>query len=269
LKSRYISTTRKYRIAGPVLLIFFFLSGCVILTPRYIAGSRFERARILYEEGRIVEAVALIGAIDKASPDYRKAQRLKAEMKAVSRKVAARHAALGREYEEAGIIPAAISQYRTSLKLDPLRTTVGRRLALLEAARRRTGLLSGYWRALPSDTLETVEAGYVKGKEHLEAGDFKEAIVEFKAVLRVLPSDTDTRGLLASAEKGLSELVDRHFKKGISYFEKEEMILAIKEWDIVLELDSGNVKADEYRLRAELILERLEKIKRRQTEPSL
>ncbi len=261
-----ISTLPGYRSAGPAFLMLLFLSGCVMLTPRYIAGSRFERARMLYEDGRLVEAATLAATIDKASPDYRKAQGLGTEILTVSAKLAARHASLGREYEEAGIIPVAISEYRKSLELDPSNTTVGRRLALLEAARRAGGLFSGDERATFPETLETVDARYMKGRAYLGAGDFKEAIAEFKAVLRILPSDTDTRRLLATAGKGLSELVDLHFKKGISYFEKEEMFLAIKEWDIVLELDSGNVKADEYKKRAELILERLKKIKQRQTE---
>ncbi len=246
--------------------MLLLLSGCVMLTPRYIAGSRFERARMLYEDGRLASAAALAVTIDKASPDYRNARELAAEIRGVSARIAKRYAALGREYEEAGIIPAAISQYRRSLKLDPSNTAVGRRLALLEAARREAGFFSGDKRAIFPETLETVDARYMKGRAHLEAGDFKEAIVEFKAVLRILPSDTDTGRLLMAAERGLSEAVDLHFKKGISYFEKEEMALAIKEWDIVLELDPGNVKADEYKKRAELILERLEKIKQRQTE---
>ena len=261
-----ISTAPKYRSVGPVLLMLIVLSGCVMLTPRYIAGSRLERARILYEDGRIAEAVALAGSIGKGDPDYRKARKFGAEILAVSTGIAARHASLGREYEEAGIIPAAISQYKLSLKLDPTSTAIGRRLALLEAARREAGFFSWDKRAVFPETLETVDARYMKGRAYLEVGDFKEAIVEFKAVLRILPSDTDTRRLLAAAGKGLSELVDLHFKKGINYFEKEEMFLAIKEWDIVLELDPGNVKADEYKKRAELIIERLEKIKKRQTE---
>ena len=202
--------------------------------------------------------------IGKDDPEYREAESLSAEIQAASVKLAARHAALGREYEEAGIIPRAISEYRRSLELDPAGTAIGRRLAMLEAV----ASSSDSWdqRALFPETLDTVDARYMKGRAYLLTGDFAEAIVEFKAVLRILPSDADTGRLLRAAERGLTDAVDTHIKKGISYFEKEEMSLAIKEWDIVLELDPENVKADEYKKRAKVILERLKNIKKRQTE---
>ncbi len=260
-----IDTALKYRSAVSVLLMLFVLSGGVMLTPRYIAGSRLERARMLYQDGRIVEAAALASTIEKADPEYRKARRLRAEIKVASAKLAVRHYVLGREYEEAGIISTAITHYKRSLEFDSSNTAVARRLTLLEAARLQAGFFAWDKRAIFPETLETVDARYMKGRAYLEVGDFAEAITEFKAVLRILPSDTDTRRLLKAAERGLAEAVDTHLKKGMSYFEKEEMALAIKEWNIVLELDAGNVKAEEYKNRAEQIIDRLKKIKKRQT----
>jgi tetratricopeptide (TPR) repeat protein len=248
----------------PVALLL--LTGCATLTPRYIMGSGLERARILYENGRLMEAREVAAGLGREDPDYSKAQTLLVEIKAVSSKFSVHHAELGREYEKAGILRSAISEYKRSLRLDPSNAAVRRRLALLGAALPTTRVSPGDNRILDTHTLETVNARYMKGKAYLDAGAFNEAIVEFKAVLEILPSDTDTKRLMAEAGRRFDEAVDFHFKKGISYFEKEEMALAIKEWDIVLALDFDNVKADDYKKRAELIMERLEKIKKRQTE---
>lgn len=248
----------------PVALLF--LSGCATLTPRYIVGSGLERARILYENGQLAEARETAAGLARGDPDYSKAQALLVEIKAVSVALSKHHAGLGREYEKAGILRLAISEYKRSLRLDPSDAAVRRRLALIGGTLGAPHVSPGDNRALDPHTLETVNASYMKGKAYLDAGAFNEAIVEFEAVLEILPSDTDTKKLIAEAVRRFDEAVDLHFKKGISYFEKEEMALAIKEWDVVLALDPKHAKADDYKKRAELIMERLEKIKKRQTE---
>ncbi len=244
----------------PVALLL--LTGCATLTPRYIMGSGLERARILYENGRLKEAQETAARLGKGDPDYSRAQTLIVEIKAVSGSLSRHHAEVGREYEKAGILRSAIFEYKRSLRLDPSNAAVRRRLALIGAPH----VSPGDNRALDPHTLETVNARYMKGRAYLDAGAFNEAIVEFEAVLEILPSDTDTKKLIAEAVRRFDEAVDLHFKKGISYFEKEEMALAIKEWDVVLALDPKHAKADDYKKRAGLIMERLEKIKKRQTE---
>ncbi len=250
------------RLMIPAALLL--LSGCATLTPRYITGSALERAGILYENGRLREAKEVAAGLDRAEPGYSKAQRLIVKIKAVSGSLSRHHAEVGREYEKAGIRRSAIYEYKKSLRFDPSNATVRRRLVRLGVALPR--LSPDGAPVLDTHTLEAVNARYMKGKAYLDAGAFNDAMVEFKAVLEILPSDTDTKELMAEAVHRLDEAVDFHFKKGINYFEKEEMALAIKEWDIVLALDSSNAKAVDYKKRAELIMERLEKIKKRQTE---
>jgi tetratricopeptide (TPR) repeat protein len=249
-----------------VLAALLPLFGCATLTPRYITGSALERARILYENGRLREAKEVAAGLGQGDPEYSKAQRLIVKIKAVSAKLSREHAEVGREYEKAGIRRSAISEYKKSVRLDPSNATARRRLARLGVALPSPRVSPDGTPVLDTHTLEAVNARYMKGKAYLDAGAFNDAIVEFKAVLEILPSDTDTKELMAEAVRRLDEAVDFHFKKGINYFEKEEMALAIKEWDTVLALDSNNVKAGEYKKRAELIMERLEKIKKRQTE---
>jgi len=75
----------------------------------------------------------------------------------------------------------------------------------------------------------------------------------------------NTTDLLARAKKERDKAVDIRFRKGIAYFQSEEMEMAIKEWEAVLELDPSNKVAADYKYRAEVIMERLKRIREKQT----
>lgn len=109
------------------------------------------------------------------------------------------------------------------------------------------------------------DSHYVKGKAFLEKTHWNEAIEEFEAVLEILPFYLDTRDLLDSAREARENAIDLHLKRGMAFFQREEVELALKEWDRVLELDPDNEEAADYRARAEVIIRRLHKIRQRQS----
>lgn len=276
-----------YRNAVLPLMFVLLMAGCVQFTPEYVKGTDLERARLLYENGHLIEARELAMRIPKDDMLYRPAQRLIDDVNSISREVAREHMELGEDYERAGIIPAAIREYKISLKYNPNNLLVHRKLAFLAGGGSPEAASPGPRPAVekkPADTAakksaksvkkevprtspeEFASEHYMRGKVYLESKAFHLAIKEFNSVLDVLPSFMDTETLLEEAVKGKDRMVDFHFKRGINFFQQEEISLAIREWDIVLALEPENKDAEDYKKRAETILERLQKIKERQAD---
>lgn len=262
------------------MLAALLLWGCEGLGPRYLQAPPYERALALYERGYLLDAREEAEKVPKSDIDYRAARRLIADIRELSLQIARRHMELGEDYERAGIYPKAVSEYQASLRYNPSSLFLQNKIASLTesmreietAGKRRT---PGYTaKKKEQDEKEDPEVlannHYLKGKVYFEARVYQKAIDEFSAALRLLPSYMDAQELLSRAKRELEKEVDSRFKRGINYFQKEELELAIREWDAVLELDPGNKKAAEYKSRAEAIMERLKTIKERQTiKPSM
>jgi len=249
------------------LALLFFVSGCVQLTPRYLQAGNYDKAVMLYESGQLEQARVKANAEPARSPDFKAARRLVGEINAVMVQLSRRHMALAGDYEKAAIYSKAIEEYEMAFELNPANTIVKSRIAMIRNAVREGRKLDGEKTEPVAKKTEKedpeVEANnhYIRGKLYLESNSYAVAIQEFSAVLKYVPAYMNTKDLLALAIKERDKAVDRHLKKGIGFFQKEEMEKAIREWDAVLELDPVNKDALDYRYRAEMILERLQKIR--------
>ncbi len=249
------------------------MAGCVQMTPRYMRASAYEQARILYERGLLSEARSRALDVPSRSPDFKAARNLVGEINAVSVQISRRHMAIADDYEKAGIYSKAIEEYETALRLNPANTFIKSRIAMLRDSMkegRRIDVEKPEPKAKKADKDKDrdkedpeVEANnhYIQGKLYLESNSYARAIEEFSSVLKYVPTYMNTKELLARSIKERDTAVDKHLKKGIGFFQKEEMEKAIREWDMVLELDPVNKDALDYRYRAEMILERLKKIR--------
>lgn len=250
----------------PIILILLLgLSGCVKLSGGYVKGSAYQRAVMLFESGEIKEAKVLVESVPAESPDYRQARKLVKEIGAVMVLVARRHMELGEEYEKAGIYKKAIEEYKRSLELNP-NPLVALKLDDL------SDMLKNGKRAEPEkpaktkkedDPEYTASLHYMKGKLYMDSKAYGKAIEEFSAIFKRLPNYLDAKELLAKARKERDRAVDLHLKKGIGFFQEEEMEKAIAEWEAVLELDPSNKTAADYKYRAEVILDRLKSIRQK------
>jgi tetratricopeptide (TPR) repeat protein len=209
----------------------------------------------------------------------------------MAKRFASLHRELGAEYERSGIYPSALRQYRVARSFDPVDPRIEGLVGKMEdaLAARETPDLEKLSRPAPKkapprpvraskpgvsgvvkkikarqDAESLSDVHYIRGGLYLESGDYRAAIREFEAVLVILPGYMDTIVMLGEARARMDSVVDTHLRKGISYFQKEEMVFAIKEWDAILALDPDHRRAADYKARAELILERLERIRERQ-----
>jgi len=265
------------------------LTGCVQLTPDYLKveltrdyfkGSAYTRADLLYKSGYLVEARQLAETISKDDPDYKAAQKLKTDISSVLEDISIRHTELGEDYENAEIYPAALREYGEALKLNPSNHTAKARIKELRAY-----LDEGKRPAPPAQpaaaTAKKSDRGddnddpsfianmhFNKGRIYLSSGTYNKAIDEFNLVLKYVPGHADAKRLLERAKAERDNSISAHLKKGIGYFEAEQMELAIKEWDFVLELDPDNKTAADYRSRADAIIKQLKKIREKQSGPS-
>lgn len=129
--------------------------------------------------------------------------------------------------------------------------------------------------------------------------NFEEAIIEFEKVLKAYPDDQmalefsyrshyelaltlfeqknylsardqfrsclqyrkDCRKCHAYIQKSEDSYKEIHYRKGIQYFQKEELHKAIEEWELVCSLDPGYKKTDNLIKKARVILKKIEEIK--------
>ncbi len=275
-----------------VVTLLLFIAGCVQYTPQFLMGSKYERAELLWRQGFIMEAREAALLIGEQEPGHKKASKLLKKVRTLSLEVSREHMELGEDYEKAGIVPKAIMEYRTSLKFNPANLLVKGKLNRLEEGvvepittveemrkvkkkikkakkKREKERRKEIAKIKKIDPEVGANIHYMRGKIYLESMAYTEAINEFNTVNDLLPVFLDTKGLLERAVKGREHQVDRHFKKGISYFQKEEMELAVEEWDSVLRLDPTHPNAKEYKKRAEQIIERIKIIKERQDKQAM
>lgn len=261
-----------------VLAVFLVAAGCVQFTPEYMGGTEYEKARFLYERGLLDLAKEKADSVAEGEPHYKEARELAREIDVLSRRLASRHQEIAEEYLAAGIPAVAVKEFEIALGYDPGNEAIYKKLA--EA---RKSMAAGM--GVPSGGDEAEDKGddasgglsfgkgpggekararYERGRELFGSGEYRLAAEEFYAVLEVDPDNREARAYLNLAEAELERALELHMKRGISYFQKEEMDLAIKEWDRVLELDPGNTEASEYKSRAEAVLKRWKKIRDKQ-----
>ncbi|MBZ0220792.1 MAG: tetratricopeptide repeat protein [Candidatus Methylomirabilis sp.] len=272
------------------IALFALMAGCVQMSTRYAQGTEYDRAVLLYENGRLSEAREKASRIPRSDPNYRASRKLLQDINSISMQLSRRHMDMAEDYERAGILSKAAAEYRDSLRYNPDNLLARRKLDLVTEAMRsgqappRTAVSSGAAfqagkkaAAAPATAVKKIIAKddapedlanlhYLKGKVYLESSAYHRAIEEFTAALRIIPSYMNAKELLEKAASERDKAVEKHLRNGIAYFQSEEMELAIKEWDTVLELDPSNRVAADYKYRAEVILERFERIRGNQRE---
>ena len=245
-----------------ILTVLLMISGCTQLMPRYYTASDYEKALILYGEGQLTPAKEKLLNIKKDSRDYKVAQELLTKIERLSSILAERYNAIGEEYERANILDLAAKNYRIALQFDHSNQVIQKRLKTAEQQPALSEEIK------PTKNKEAVkpeilaERHYNKGVALLEAKKYNIAIDEFNIALKLVPSHTYALSFLATAKKEREDAIDTHLKKGIDYFQKEELELAIKEWDAALDIDPWDKTAIDYRARAEVILEKIKEMKK-------
>ncbi|MFQ5442141.1 MAG: tetratricopeptide repeat protein [Thermodesulfobacteriota bacterium] len=260
-------------------VLFLFAAGCAHVSPVYIFGSDYRQAVILYEKGLIMEAKKKARAVQKTSPDYKPAVELIKEVDRLAPEISREHMELGEDYEKAGIVTKAIEEYALALKYNPSNHWVERKIKILSELKdqRKPGKVEKTFLKIKKsmesnkaegarDPEEAAGEHYIRGKFYLVTGNYWRAIDAFTAALKSVPDYKDAEGLLKRAIREKKWFTEYHFKRGLEFFKKEELDLAIREWNTVLSLDPSNTEAADYRKRAEAIREKVEKIKERQTD---
>ena len=245
-----------------ILTVLLMISGCTQLMPRYYTASDYEKALILYGEGQLTPAKEKLLNRKKESLDYKAAQELLIKIERLSLILAERYNAISEEYERANMFDLAAKNYRFALQFDPSNQVIQKRLKTAEqqpAPSEEIKPKKGK-DAVKSEIL--AEGHYKKGAAFLEAKKYNMAITEFNITLKIVPSHTYAMSFLATAKKEREDAIDMHLKKGIDYFQKEELELAIKEWDAALDIDPWDKTALDYRARAEVILEKIKEVKK-------
>jgi tetratricopeptide (TPR) repeat protein len=105
-------------------------------------------------------------------------------------------------------------------------------------------------------------------KELKAKEDWVQVRREAKSLLEIDPYDAETKDLLRFAEIRFRERVDFLFQEGIRHFQGEDLDLAISYWRQTLSLDSEHEKARDYMERANLMREKIRRIKGQKIEPT-
>lgn len=96
-----------------------------------------------------------------------------------------------------------------------------------------------------------------------EERDYLSAIDQFDASLRYKEDCPECYGYIEKSGKLYKEM---HYKKGIEFFEKEQLVESIKEWELVSALDPKYKRVDYLINKAKTILKNVKKIKDSQKE---
>ena len=94
-----------------------------------------------------------------------------------------------------------------------------------------------------------------------EKEDYLSAKKEFEACL---PYQKNSQQCREYAMKCEQMYMDLHYNKGVSYFGKEQLSEAIREWELVQAVDPGYKKVEDHINKAKALLKRLEEIKKTQ-----
>lgn len=110
--------------------------------------------------------------------------------------------------------------------------------------------------AAPKAEASPGEAAYQEGMKLLRAGQKDQAYAEFQRALKIDPRHALAR---PQADRLRKDLIQRHSRVAMGAFHRQDLAMAIKEWDIVLELDPQDESARLKRQQAVDLSERLKK----------
>jgi len=96
------------------------------------------------------------------------------------------------------------------------------------------------------------------GIAQLKAGKINKAIASFKKALKVSPNNLKAEKYLLDAQTQKEEIIQKALRKGIVYFENDELEAAMKEWKKVLALDPSHEKALDYKKQTQIRLDALQ-----------
>jgi len=105
-------------------------------------------------------------------------------------------------------------------------------------------------------------------QELIVAGDWAQARKEAKCALEIDPYDMEAKRLLALSQTRCREKADYLFQQGIRHFQDEDLDSAISVWQQVLILDENHGKAKEYLEKANLMREKIRRIRQERFEPA-
>ncbi len=110
--------------------------------------------------------------------------------------------------------------------------------------------------AAPTEAKATSEAdtAYRQGVAQRNAGNLDAALVSFTSATRLEPSNAEYAKQLDATRR---DLVRKYDREATQAFQRQNLDLAINNWDRVLEIDPGNQKAKLERARAEDLKKRL------------
>ncbi len=112
------------------------------------------------------------------------------------------------------------------------------------------------------DSLEYIHRShYELAMDHFKNRDYYAAMDQFRASIRYRDDCTACVEYLHKSEVLYKEL---HYKKGMQYYEDEQLVKAIQEWELVTALDPGYKKAGYHIDKAKVMLEKLEELKKSQ-----
>jgi len=223
-------------------------------------------AQGLEENGQLPEALNELRLVQVFDPDNREAQERSVQIRErIELEVNSRYEA-GLNYFQQGSYPAAGQAMEAVLSLKPDHEGGKRYREAIDKALQEEKKLGG--KGSPPLNLGLKERR-MRVHELIARGDWEQARKEANSLLEIDPHDAETKDLLAFAEARFREKVDTLFQKGIRYFQEEELDAAISVWRQVLTLDSGHKRAKEYLEKAELMREKIRRIKGGKVDPTL
>lgn len=90
----------------------------------------------------------------------------------------------------------------------------------------------------------TLNSMYALVNNFIKEGDYENAVNELEKIVTINPHDEDARALLVSVRQTLIDSkIKEHYEKAELYMKKENYVLAIAEWEKILDIDEDQKAA--------------------------
>jgi len=246
-------------------------AGCSQIAAQFPKTEPLERAIMLYEKGRLMEARRAAASMGGEGPAHDAAQELIADIDEIRARLIKRHMDLGKAYESAAMYERAQHEYNQAAQLNPDGTLILEEEPTAPAQPSEVTSASLFPQTAvlpPEDEIGEVKAlatiSFRKGKMYYESGKYAKALEKLTTALRLSPSFPEARELYKKALRERDEAVTLHLNEGLRRFQQEEMEQAIAAWRTVLDLDPENRVAADYLARATVMMKRLSEIREQQ-----
>ena len=200
---------------------------------RYMARSYYAKGHQAYRQAEYGQAIEALQTALKYDTNCQDCRRLIEDSRQKSKSVNEREAALAL-YEDKQYAQA-IAKLEGLAKANPKDTEIRRYLA---------------------------KSHYQQGLELFQQGEFLKSRDAFKTALEYDPECKTCEQEIAKSENAFK---DRHYRQGLAEFQKENLNEAIRQWELVHQLDPDYRDVKRNLDKARTLLERLETIKRSQT----